>query len=71
MPVVSSRENMKASLLCLQGGFPVDHPKDSSHFFNMFGFLWDNKVVGWAERELSKKGTSSSALCTSGFMHRI
>lgn len=30
--MASSREKMKASMLCLQGGFPVDHPKDSSHF---------------------------------------
>lgn len=60
--VASSREKTKASMLCLQDEFPVDHPKDSSHFFNVFGFLWDNKVVRWVERELGKKGTSRLAL---------
>lgn len=62
--VASSRENMNASRLCLQGGFPVVHSKDNSHFLNMFGILWDN-------RELGKQGTSCSALCISGFIHRI
>ena len=58
--VASSREN--ESFHALQDEFPVDHPKDSSHFFNVFGFLWDNKVVAWVERELGKKGTSRLAL---------
>ena len=62
---------MKASKLCLQGEFPVDRPKDSSYFFNMCGSLWDNKVVGWVEREMGKKETSQLYPCMSGFIHGI
>ena len=62
---------MKASKLCLQGEFPVDRPKDSSYSFNMCGSLWDNKVVGWVEREMGKKETSQLYPCMSGFIHGI